>query len=558
MVRFLTTWGLPITIFLALSVVAFPTTFRYHYAAIQTYDIFNGLLPWFECLYVLAVGFGILSGSVHAYGNRTKPALLSVTMALMNSEFWNIRSNLPIPISDGQANHAYVAALVVNGHLLGFATQDLSFFSAWPNTQLIGAILQQMLLLNTSVAMVLESTIVIALVAVASYLFFFTLTSSPFRSLVGVILLTFFSARFQIYFYTPNNLAFAIAILGLWLVARGVFSGTMKRSSSLAILILMLGIGFTNFIISAFLASTFVVLWTLSPSRKTLAPFVPIVAAASLLPPLYNGGLGIITGSAREFLSGNLISQLLSFYGSQAGGLIPVWASYVTFFWQVVMVAPAVFALGLLLWKRSELPPRRLHLCLLIVGLIPFGLGLASGGGYYAAVLLGVIPLFTIPFILQTSGKLGRTFVVLVVVLIVGLSLPTFLAYNRNQEIWELYPTDTTSYSFISHRSSVISGYTLYMTGVDTLPLYINNVDVVYPMAKFLSLQQLWSIWDTTLAVFHSSSAGSSVLVFSSRSVVPWASQLGIPPGDAHWTEIRSSISTLVVIYSNGGTLLAR
>ena len=553
--------GLFLTLLFSIASMAFPTRFSDSYSPIQSIELFGSGLTIFGIFYVLAVSFGLATGSVLEKSDAKRGAYIAFLLTFVSLEFWNLRSNFPIPISDGQVNHSFVQVVAATGHLSTYNQPGFNsnFFTTWPSMQTLGASLQVLLGLSTTTAMILELSAMLTLVSFAAYLFFRNVTRSTFLGLVGVVLLTSFSARYQLYFYTPNNLAFAFTVLAFWLLSRAYFESVWSRGSSVVFSLLVVAISLTNFLASFFFVSVSLTFWLVSSRKRLIHPFIPLLLAFSILPPLFSGGLGIIAASAKGFLNGGVLSQLFSFYASKSssGGLIPTWAADVTIFWQAFMAFPALMGLFLLLWKRRALDARLMFICTGILGLIPFGVGLASGGGYYVTVILGVVPLFSVPLVLLMVGTRNRSKLLATLVLImIVLSLPTFLAYNRNQNLWKLYPQDIAGYTYVMNQSLAQPGTTVYMTGVDTMPYLVEGLTVVYPMASFLTESQLWAIWNNTLGTLADQGRGAGVMVFSNRSITPWASQLGISVTDSHWAVIRHEVSLLSIVYDNGETMI--
>jgi hypothetical protein len=540
-----------IALLLTGAVLSFPTEYRYNYNVVQSIDLFGKNFYLFSILYYCCVAWIIYAGSRLNVRDKFASLVLSICIAFINTEFWNLRVNSPIPISDGQLNHAYIVGLVANAHIYGLS-QGLNFFASWPGMQLVAATLQETLHVSTTDAMVLQVSGVIAITAVASYLFFFEMLHSPALSLVGVLLLTGFSTHFQVFYFTPSNMAYAILLLGLWLTSRVIFSNAGSFKMLTLITLMGLGVAVTNFLTMLLFTVVVTALWLTMSGKRTLSPLVPLLGASLMIPTVYGGGLMVVLSSGLNFLHGGFYSEFASFYQSKVGGPVPVWVSDITLFWQLLFAIPAIIGIVLLAVRRSKLNKHESLLCKCLLALVPYGILLATGN-VYVVTPLAAIPLFSIPLMLGwLNREKSKKVVTVLVIVFVVLSLPTFLAYNRSQEYYKIYPQNLESYVFVLNGLNDTGDATVILMGIHQLPYFSPGITQEDPATNALTQHDFWKIWFEVLGSLGLSQQQNSILIFSKDSIGPWYPYLGINPSNVNWTVVQRILTQRALIYNNG------
>ena len=542
-------------IFVLVAVLlVFPTVYHYQYHVLESASIFGDYLGLFSGLYYVFTAL-VLYRSYDAWRNKPQRTALPFAIAtvLVNTEFWNLKVNIPVPISDGIVNSAYSTVVSSTGHLFGFASSYLSYYAAWPLMQIELTSLSKLGGISTDVSTVILVTVWIVIVSMLAYYFFLRVTRSNFYSMLAVFAFSVFSIHYQAYTATVPAFAFVFVFAQLFLVADVVLARRNSSRNLIGIVTLSLALGLTNFLTALMIVF---VMGAVGLGFGGLPKRLFILSSVGLLvPELYNTGLSIVVSSGRAILQGSFFSQLTTYYSSKVGGSLPLWVSYVTLFWEIFFALPALAGLLLLLTRKKNLTPGSAFLCWCLVGLVPYGL-LLAGGVVYITVLLVSIPVFTAPLITLVTGRRKEPVIALSLLLLV-LSLPTFLAYNRNTETYKFYPQDTAMNDYLMYRFASISGSTIIPTGIEPLTFIDTNTTILnlgIPTAT--TPKQLWASWNATLAQLDGTRGTDVALVFSARSVLPWVSLMGITPTDSHWVQIESNLELHNRIYDNAEALI--
>lgn len=489
-------------------------------------------------------------------------AALAALFAIVQVGFWVIPTNLPIGKSDGMFWTAYINAVLHSGHLIGFGSQGLSYQSSWPLVPILTALVAQVTGVSVPVMMIL--TIMMALVATSIFVYMlaFELIRNTFYSFLAASLFYFASLNSMNSLYTSVIVPLGLVAGFLWLVARIVVSRRGSTQLAFILGVLMLAISGGEFLASAFLS--FLLIGLKFAYRKNISMLLVALNFLAWMLPLSISYGALYTFTSQ--LSGNLGNIMnwtdwLSFYHGKVTYGLPQWIGDLTVFWQLIIALPLVFSFLLLLPSgRSHLSTGTKFLSSCFVAIAPFAvlLSLEGAGGfalnfqyYFPFLSVGLIAIGIRYISLKNSLIAG-----IVVLLIISLTLPTFLVYNRNQEVSKLYPTDSSGYSYLqtyfkwdSHQELIASYFAL------PFPFEANTTVISFYPFALENASSLFGAWQVLLRDIGPPSSGN-VFYFSQREVVPWSSLLGVFPSDSRWTTVMHNLSNHNAIYSNGGVTL--
>jgi hypothetical protein len=533
--------------------IAFPTSFVFRYEPLQSISVFGGDFTLFVILYYLWLGAVMLTlAGFDDSRDVPRGVLLSIIFVAVNVEFWTLRTNLPVPKSDGADNLPYIAAIQGKGNLFGFDDPSFSYFAVWPIIQLMTVTISSFL----GVSIVNSMELVIILDNVLTMIFLF-LTSYGFLHRVRLACLTtFLFSLFSVYnqasAFTPSLTAIVYLVVLLWLISKLLLKNTSLSKFAPIIIVVEIALAFANFITMSLLTSILVAVVLLRRGGGALR--ILAIAIVSVIVPFLSNTTqtGIIFTIATTFQRVNLLLSQQSFFQSKVGGSLPFWVSADTLFWQVFLFSPALVLLVLLAVRR-RLGREMKIMGIYVVGFIPFGIAMLLGS--IPAVILTFLPIFTSIIILlwvrsDSQTRIGLLSVLLGLMII--LALPTFIAYNRNQPKYKYYLSDSSGYQFSGQYLPHSAKLLIVMPPFNTLDYISSNTVVKFDYTSIFQASQVWIAWDSSLGEFATSSGNGAILIFSERSVVPWASLLNINVHDPHWSTIRDQLNAYSEIYDNG------
>ena len=541
---------------LTASLFLFPANFAYRLTPIQSLSVFGKLFPLFSVLYYfwLFLLF-ILAAIAQEKKSTVKGAVLVIFFIVIQIGFWIIPTNFPIPKSDGTLALAYISELVSKGHLLGTASQGLSYFYTWPAIDLFVAVLVHVTILNTAESMVLTIFVMVLTTGVFVYFLFRELLQSVLFAFVACVLYFYASVYAQNSVFTTLIFGWALYAATLWLLIRALRRKAVTGTVLGILLLFVIGTSLGEFITSLIIASTLLALLLFRVEIRRLGRLATASVLFTVLVPMFSaGGLGFLS-LAEGFLHGALgISAFRAAYDSKIVYNIPVWVGYLALFWQLVLIAPVPFIILMFVTKRFH--NQYAHfISASTVGMLMFSLAMATGGPSYLSFVLLVFPIFTVPFIFIAAVEMSkrRIFVFFVlIVMVFSLSLPTFVAYNRNQAIYGYNSSDVAGYSYLQTSFPWGSGNSI-LGSQETLPppfLEPNTNIVALTITSYYNQTQFWGNWQSLMSSIHIQ-APENLAVFSPHSVFPVATLLGVPPNDAHWKSVEEQLQAHDVIYNN-------
>jgi hypothetical protein len=537
----------------------FPTTVAYEYTPVQSLTAFGSNWGTFVAAFAIwlttLMYLGVIKdteGSRHAF--------LLIAFVAVIIDFWTLRTNLVIPKEDGTYNMAYIASFLQTGHLVnGFD----SFYALWPAFQLLVC----GLVLFTHASIITVMTGVIVLVNIVTSIFVFKLylsilNSSRLAFLGGVLIYTGGTLN-QGSVFTPSLLGILFACFSLFVVFRSTIQGTAAPKMPMMVIIVV-ALGFTNLISLLFFTLVTLSLFLTRSRLRYRRQNIYLLTAGILMlfiPELNSKVyLSQITRSLLQFDSVGFLNSFTTTLNSKIGGQVPLWASEITLFWQIILVLPIFLGPVIFLMKKFERNWVEKLLVCSMFGIIAFIAIFFLAGGGASLISLAFAPFLTVPFIIvllinlgsrfqATRGRFMRTISLTLVVALLILTLPSFLAYNRNQALYTYHKTDLQGFKFLE-STTTSSNPNVFIPYSNQLPYILPSPVVTFDPSSVSTPTQLWNTWAHMLASF--SAQKSDLFLFSPREVTPWQAFLGVSPSDVNWIGIQYSLASHDLVFQNG------
>jgi hypothetical protein len=158
-------------------------------------------------------------------------------------------------------------------------------------------------------------------------------------------------------------------------------------------------------------------------------------------------------------------------------------------------------------------------------------------------------PFFTIPLLAKEISKqpLKRIFFPLLIVSILALSFPTFLAHANPVCIFNFYSYEKQALLF--PQKSFQNGDRLNFFLTDSMPYvsyYLPDVrswSLPEPGSQMLNETALWKSLDEKLELFESMEHAQRIFVLSNRLTNSFGHLPGVLPTDPHWMDLNAKLS---------------
>ena len=542
------------SIMLTVALLEFPSQYTYSYNVLQSWEMLGQNAPIFSAVFFAWIS----SVFFFVYTSKSKAGrielLASNLLVVVFTGFWTLRTNSPIPKVDGTQAFSFISAVLSHGHLVLTNSYQWSLYTVWPLPTYFVSATSRIMGMGLDQTMIVTILILDQATCTLLFLFFCRVLGSPKLGFTALCIFWVGGIYNQSSTFTPTVYGFPL-LVGLLLVTIGVFQsrrGTLRILPIFVILSIALALGH---FISALMFLGIIMIVALAMARQTrIMIYGAVVAMLTVAVPVAYSELEVnfLASSIKGILQ-NPFLQFHEAYISKIGSQLPQWVSSITLGWQIVMIIPVVSAVFVVLVMRESLPRNIYFVCLMAIGLVLSGSFLVLGGVGYALSILGYLPLVSAPVIVALVSRHSqyRQFgLILVVALLVGASFPTFIAYNRTQELYQVNEYDLSLYKFI--QSSVPgSGVTLYTSWDNYLP-YVNNFSLVYiDLSPTATPASLWYQWNTTLNQFANAGSQTRVMLFSERDIVPWEAQIGVKSSDPHWNTIRGDLAAFDKVFVN-------
>jgi hypothetical protein len=252
---------------------------------------------------------------------------------------------------------------------------------------------------------------------------------------------------------------------------------------------------------------------------------------------------------------------------AHVGGVTPLWASAVQFFWLAL-----VFGLGTLLavWNLSRFrhltPLQKVETGGLAgIALLTFLIIIVSlkGTEYYRYLQYGGF--FAVPIVLRffmsLNYPLRHLALVFLIVAVFVLSFPTFLVHGRYCATASYYPSDTAAGQFLEMNYDRGEGLTVYSSHGEALGYYYLPEASFVPEGEAWHVANpagLWRAMDRQLTSFDRNGGleEKRVFIFTKRQRATWEALLGVPADAPGWTVVEKRLNEQRRIYDNGSIVM--
>lgn len=487
--------------------------------------------------------------------------------------FWGIVAPL-----QGQAiGHAGTTAIWQSaGHVI--SGPGVSYIE-WPGVSISHSVITQVTGLGIISASALYNAVIAMLIAATSYVFLLrVLKESRLAALASLVILEGSLALNVLLSGGPIALVFLVSFLVVHF-----YRGRLERDPSalLIALLLLSAAAIVHLHTSMHFAFILFGLWALAliPSlRSGLTPSFATVVLFFMIPVIwliYTGDRGfgwIVRGAWGGFLDpARLLERFLTLFTigeANFGESVPFWYSRPRLLWFGV-----AYVAGGLFWLWSLVRIRRMDLSRRAI--------VAAFGG---VVLLAALSLFVSPSgfaelqrLLQTGVFFTAAFLLLLLVrwrhryqqvallslalLLVGLSLPSFLANGLRVNSTNSQPVDLAAGEWLSTLYGTGRGFHVvgWSGAVGPVQFYLHEAKIsIEPQllsSKVWTEQAAWDTTDSLLATMNRSLqlGDSTVFVHSPRLVMDLSDRLGIPYDHPRWTELEERLArSYSQSYNNG------
>lgn len=552
---------------LTASIFAYPATFKYEYHPIQPLNIFHNP-PLFAALFLLwlLVLFALLFSRGRTTGRGWEGLALVGLFALVFEGYWVITSAGSYPRQDGILHAAIVRVIGDTGRI----DFDIMSYTQFPGIHTLTHALSCVSGLDTLYSISLIVTLIILIYAAALY--WLSVECLGIHSLAAVAAIVMLQGNLQV---STTLTGFQAANMGVTLMAIVVamMYATARRGSQtvqfrLAQMLLLGALAISHLVSAMVVAAILLVTYLLQDRRARERISVATPALALVLP------LAWLTYMASRFLSSvlivvkwNLEAEPLSafsvLWGNKVGNpLVPLWANSVQTLWVLVLIIPVVLVpFYLYAWRRLGSVDRMVVAGLVGVLLLGIGLMAASPTGVDMVRFLAYAPLFTVPLALKFfmgrqrlwRGVLLGSFVFLAF----ALTLPTFLANNRNEAVHRFYASDESAPQFLASLYGTGEGLTVFEPKDSGLSYDLYHANALYEMedSYMADVDGFWEEIDKLATWFDRTEQGG-IYVYSRRLVVPYQGIFQVQPSDRRWENLRNRLAQYPRFYDNGNVVM--
>ena len=549
---------------LTASILLFPVHLTLEYRAIQSTDIFDNL-PLFGTLFyvwLLSLLLLIFSGKPKPGLDLEKMALVCIS-SLVFLAFWviilpygrldflqnssvvkTIQEAGMIPVGklmylDYPASHLIILSLSDTTGLDIFQTANLFLIL---NAVIFSSLLYlffSKLLHNSSIAAFCAILLMLGNQLLArAYTFWPGIISLDLLLALMIVLirgkgsllekprdrimaLIFLSAATTMYFQT--SILFPLILVGIYLTQKGVHQVRLT---------------FTTMALSFVLPLAWLIYWTVIT-----------------FPKLVNFGDSFI----KDLVSGNFLSWIPFLYQANVSEAFPLWANAIRLFWWALIFGLGTVLVLKQLFHRNRLTINERFIAGGLVGVIIFTIGttLNTPGGERFVHFLQYAGFFTIPALVASSLSTGKRikrygFILLVIVYLV-ISLPTFLVSNNKISTDKVYPHEIAYCKFLERSFGTGEGLTISnpAAGEDYyLP------DASLKAGSFWSLTEVEMYWqsknDALFEFLLARPAGTNVVfIMNDRVKAAVDYTYGIKPTDTHWQQLEQSLQSANIVIDN-------
>ncbi len=410
----------------------------------------------------------------------------------------------------------------------------------------------------------------------------------PFLASVGILILIMGSRELALYLPQLHPRGFALVLLVALLVMlfsrdRGRGEGSRSASTVLLSTILFLALTITHLVT----AIVFVIILTgmylvgifskqklveLSSIVRFLVIvlgwqiYVAITTSTVLVHVAYNDLRKLLAGAP---ISDYFLHITTSYFGAEG---TPTWVNIVRFFWLALTMTFGAVIGFVDLFKIRTRPSVEKQM---VGGLVGTGLFVVFTLVFTRLLegfrFLYYLPLFTVPIMLgfldKRRGFIKRYGLAILPVLLLVLSVPSFLVHNDRVGVSAVYPQEIRSSEFLS--STYGNGETLQVVS----EVFHQRLVLLHmPTTKYQSffqdpyvyaedpLRRVWENLEMLVSRFEAPvdlQVRNSVFLYSPRLSETFMFLLRIDPtGTPRWKELQDRLSRQALIYMNGFTTM--
>jgi hypothetical protein len=555
---------------LTAAIFAYPATFKYEYHPIQPLNIFHNP-PVFAALFLawLLVLFGLLFSRGRTTGRGLEPLALVGIFALVFEGYWAITSAGSYPRQDGAWQAAIVRDIGDKGRI-DIGNPSVDSYMQFPGIHTLTHALSLVSGLDTLYSVSLIVTVIILIYAAALY--WLSVESLGIHSLAAVAAIVMLQGNLQVStlltsFHAANLgvTLMAIVVAMLYTAAR---RGAQTVQFRLATVVLLGTLAFSHLVSAMVVAAILLAAYLLQDRRtrehiSVAAPALALVLPLAWLTYLASRFFMGVAGVVKWNLAAEPLSAFSVLWGNKVGNpLVPLWANGVQTFWLLALTIPLVLLpFYLYAWRRLGSVDRMVVAGLVGVMLLGIGLMAASPTGVDMVRFLAYAPLFTVPLALKFfmgrrrlwRGVLLGSFVFLAF----ALTLPTFLANNRNEAVRRFYASDESAPQFLASLYGTGKGLTIFepKDGGFTYDLYRASIGYESEDFYMKDVDGLWKEMDKIATWFDGAEPGA-IYVYSRRLVVPYEGIFQVQPSDVHWENLLNRLEQHPRFYDNGNVVM--
>lgn len=561
---------------LTLLIFLYPAHLNYQYAIIQSLDIFPHL-QLFSILFT--VWFGMILALLF-FRERKQRVQEWENIALLGI-FILVFSGIWVSLTDGN-NGEYLAYAAqaknivdmgrVPGVLQSISTTD------FPGLPLLLSGIRLVTGFETSNGMFVLLILNMLLYSTFLYLLFRCLVKDPFLASLGTLIVIIGVRETAQFIPNFHPRGFALVLFSALLVL--LFSkyrqpnGGRIVSNVVLFIILFAALTITHLVTALVFIIILMSIYLLGRySKKNLIEF-PLVTLCTITILTWltyfaistdTSLVNIISTNIRDLFGTQIVSSYLVNMTSSYFGAVgtPVWVDLIRYFWLALVLAPGSIVALINLFKVRNLSQMDIALLGGVVGLGIFVvLTLIESGLVEGFRALFYLPLFSVPIIfgfLSIRGNFVKRFVpAILLVIILALSVPTFLVHNDRVGIAAIYPQEISTSKFLS--SCYGNGEALNIVGDSSTDrqILLDMPEANYE--SFLSYteeneDQVWSGLALLVKDFESpgESYNNSLFLYSGRLASNFTYLFRVDPtSDPKWQLLNETLNQNSLIYNNG------
>lgn len=557
---------------LTTALLAYPRQMALEYSPIQSLDVVEPV-PVFASLYYawMATLVSLLLLQKQGRASHWQGLALVAVFVLVYRGFWDIPfaavKHVDSLVNTTTAEYVRSAGEIPFGH-------PNMIYTDFPGLHTLTAALATVTDLATPDAVTVVALLMDLLMAGILYLICLHLLKDGRWAGIAALLAMQGGIMFARLPFYPGTLGFVFVSMFILLALKqgeGMFARPSYAFWGLA---LLAASTITHFITSVLLLFLLVGIWLATYAQRGLKePFrsstlflyavIPaawlIYAAVASFGSFVDMGVVVADNIQREFY----LRSALIIGRSNFGAEVPLWATTLKMFWLFLLFGAGTAAALLRLRRPHSLrPPEATAVgALLGIILVTVAFGLVSTGGLQMFRYAMYAPLVLAPLLLLAISRLPRRLrrvgLGAVVVSLVALAVPTFLAYYPTVRHEMFYAYETAPAQTLSRHGDDGTKLRVTALAVGYVPYvgYLPSAEYLGTPIEFQLTDDagLWAHIDSQVDLFVSGSGDRmGIYVLSNRPSVYYKHNFGIPLDDPRWDALRIRLEGQPAVYDNG------